>query len=231
MKKFLKWLDNFWYHYKWVTIVSVFIAAVIIIGVVQIADKEEADAKVVFFGAAILTGDQAHEIEVAFEQAMKGDYNGDGVKNLVLTSFAYYDDEQYNEKRDEALENDMAFLYDPSTRNDTITQLNTLIATGDTLICLINPYIYDELAKRNAFETLDELLGYKPEYARDDYSVYLKDTDFGKYYTAFNVLPDDTILCMCKISENTFFSNKTASQKNYERHKEMFRDIFSFTSN
>lgn len=230
MKKFLKWLDNFWYHYKWVTIVSVFVAVVVIIGVVQISGREESDVKLAFFGPAVIAGEQQHNIEAAFEQIMSSDYNNDGKKNIALTSFAYYDDEQYKEKQKEALENDMLFVYDPSTRNDTITQFNALIGTGDTLICLLDEYIYNELSGRGAFETLENLLGYEPELARDDYSVYLKDTDFGKYYNAFDILPDDTILCMCKISENTFFSNKTASKKNYERSEQMFCDIFAFSS-
>lgn len=230
MEKFRKWLENFWYHYKWVTIVSAFIVAILILGVTQMLGKKEADAKVVFFGPASITGDIGHEIESAFEQTMSGDYNSDGEKIVNMTSFMYFDDEQYDKKVNEALEEDKLFVYDRSTRNDTIVQFNTLIGTGDTLICLLDKYIYDQLAERGTFETLKELLGYQPEYARDEYSVYLKDTEFGKYYNAFDALPEDTILCMCKISENTFFSNKSASKKNYERHKELFNDIFSFGS-
>ncbi len=30
----LKWLDNFWYHYKWHTIITLFVAVVVIVGVV-----------------------------------------------------------------------------------------------------------------------------------------------------------------------------------------------------
>ena len=40
MSKFLKWLDNYWYHYKWHTIIVAFFLIIGIISTVQIFNRE-----------------------------------------------------------------------------------------------------------------------------------------------------------------------------------------------
>ena len=41
--RFLKWLDNYWYHYKWRTIVILFFAVLLIVCVVQCSTVEKYD--------------------------------------------------------------------------------------------------------------------------------------------------------------------------------------------
>ena len=40
MSKVLKWLDNFWYHYKWVAIIVTFFLVLGIILIVQLVSRE-----------------------------------------------------------------------------------------------------------------------------------------------------------------------------------------------
>ena len=230
MKKFWKWLENYWYHYKWVTIVAVFVAVIAVIGISQMLNKEDADVRMVYFGPATVSGQQAGDMEFAFEQMMKSDYDGDGTKSVQITVLNYYTEEQYAEKKKEAEENETFFAYDPSKASDTISQLNTLIGTGDTAICLLDDEMYESLKEQGAFETLETVLGYKPEYALDDYSVYLGDTELAKSYSVFGAIPENTRLCVCKLSQNTYFMNKNAVSKAHERHLQMFRDIFAFVN-
>ena len=42
-KKALKWLDNFWYHYKWPTIIAAFFIAVFAICIAQAVTRSEYD--------------------------------------------------------------------------------------------------------------------------------------------------------------------------------------------
>lgn len=230
MDRFLKWLDNYWYHYKWVTIICVFLAAVLVIGVVQMAGAEENDVGIVYFGPSVLSADQTYEMELAFEQVMSKDYDGDGKRNALLISMTYMTDEQYEEKMKQAEEDEVYFAYDKSARNETIRQLNTLISTGETVICLIDESMYQTLNEQGCFESLQEVLGYTPSYAADDYSVRLGDTEFGEYYTAFDCVDPETRLCICKISQNTYFMNEKAIQQSYDRNKKMFCDIFALDS-
>ena len=78
--------------------------------------------------------------------------------------------------------------------------------------------------------TLEEVLGYKPEAALDDYSIRLCDTDFGRYFTCFDTLPENTVLCIRKISSASIFTGIKETEKKHEYHKEMFCAVMNFKS-
>ena len=72
--KFLKWLDNFWYHHKWKTIISLFLIVVLTVCIAQLVEKEDYDACVMYVGAA--TNGIPKSIEARLEELMGGEkYN------------------------------------------------------------------------------------------------------------------------------------------------------------
>ena len=56
--KFLKLLDNYWYHYKWHTILIGFFAMVLIVCFVQCSSVEDHDVVVCFSGNAIFNEEE-----------------------------------------------------------------------------------------------------------------------------------------------------------------------------
>ena len=48
---FLAWLDNFWYHYKWHTIISLFLVFAITICTVQSCQKTSYDIRIMYAGS------------------------------------------------------------------------------------------------------------------------------------------------------------------------------------
>ena len=48
-------LENFWYHYKGITLMSIFIAIVLIIGFKSCADKTLPDLKILYFSDAYIS--------------------------------------------------------------------------------------------------------------------------------------------------------------------------------
>ena len=44
MSKVLKWLDNFWYHYKWPFVIITFFVSLAIVLTVQLVSRENYDA-------------------------------------------------------------------------------------------------------------------------------------------------------------------------------------------
>ena len=78
LRKILKWLDNFWYHYKWVTLVTIFFVVTLTIIIVQMITKTNPDCNILYGGPAVLTANQTKEIENAFNALLPEDYNGDG---------------------------------------------------------------------------------------------------------------------------------------------------------
>lgn len=222
-----KWFSNYWYHYKWVTITVVFFVTVFAIGIYQMVDKESYDSNVLYAGPAILNKDQTAGIESAFASIMSTDHNEDGVKNVFINRFTILSDEQILEKQEEAVKEEDTLYYDPTQRTNTLSQIGTLFSVGEVSICLVDEYVYNIYRSQNAFLPLEELLGYKPEYARDNCSVYLKDTPFGQYFDALNALPEDTILCVRK---SAVFSDKSKKKANeqYAFDQKLFAAIIEF---
>lgn len=94
LRKILKWLDNFWYHYKWVTLVTIFFVVTLTIIIVQMITKTNPDCNILYGGPAVLTANQTKEIENAFNALLPEDYNGDGEKNISLQSITLMTKEQ-----------------------------------------------------------------------------------------------------------------------------------------
>ncbi|MBQ8288057.1 MAG: hypothetical protein IJX76_04715 [Clostridia bacterium] len=224
MEKFKKWLSNYWYHYKWTTIVVLFFATVIAIGVYQMAAKNSYDTQIVYAGPVLLLEeDHIEGVNDAFKAILPEDYNEDGVKNIQLHDFAILSDEQYAQKVEEA---GGSIAFDPSTRRNYISNITTLYSTGESSISLLDPYVYNIFFSQDAYVPLEEILGETPEYALDDYSVRLSDTPFGQYFDALDVLPEDTVLCFRKASEIST-SGETKAQYAFDR--KLFVAIFNFT--
>ena len=96
MNKFLKWFDNYWYHYKWHTIVGAFVAVFLVIVIGQMASKEKVDVYIMYAGPKSFTPAVIHEIEDAFEDIMP-DLNGDGKKIVQFTDIMYLTDKKIEE--------------------------------------------------------------------------------------------------------------------------------------
>ena len=230
MEKALSKLDNLWYHHKWLIIISLFFIVVLIIGIVQMAGGEKTDIRIVYCGSAVLSGEQRDAIESAFEQVMSRDFDGDGKKRVRLNAFTILSDKQLEEKKREATEDGDVLYYDPNSKNDTLMQLNSLLGTGETIICLFEDHIYENLRDEDAFAKLENIVGYLPENAADEYSVRIGDTDLGQYFTAFeNILPE-TRLCIRNMAVYAVVGNKKTAETEYGYHKEMFCDALNFTT-
>lgn len=238
---FLKWIENFWYHYKWHTIIALFFAVLLIVLIVQIAGREKYDISVIYCGPEKLDGEDLEKISAAFSEIMDEDYNGDGKMNAITFGEYILSPEQQKELAEEAdrLNDELSqgsddggkkveyvFLYTAQDHNAALNNVTTLVTTGEAVICLMDKYTYDIFNDNGAFASLSDVLGYKPEYALDDCSVYLKDTDFGKYFkSSFDLLPDDTILC---IRKKATVGVSRGFDEVYAAHIEIFERIFEF---
>ena len=72
--KFAKWFDNYWYHYKWITIGAVFLIVVIIVSIVQSVEKKKEDITLVYAGPEYITATQTASIQDVFNAVMPEDF-------------------------------------------------------------------------------------------------------------------------------------------------------------
>jgi len=230
VEKFLSKLENIWYHYKWAIIAALFALIIIIIVITQVLHQEKTDIRIAYCGPAVISADQNNEICGVLTSLMSKDFDGDGNKNLRLTAFAFLTDDQLAGKQQEAADDGDFILYDPTSRSEVRTQLTSLIASGEVIICLLDDYMYSELLGQNAFATLEGVLGYKPEKAADDYSICVGDTDFWQYFTAMHSIPENTRLCIVNMSVTAMIGNRETAEREYGWHKQMLSDMLSFKS-
>jgi hypothetical protein len=122
----------------------------------------------------------------------------------------------------------MLVKYAPYTV-DRVRQTFTSAITGDGYVCLIDKYWYDILKDNNALVPLSEVLGYAPDAAIDDYSLYLKDLEFYKFFTdSVGKLPEDTIVCFRVMPATSSIIGRKEAKKMYGYSMKLFRAMIEF---
>lgn len=227
-KKILSWLDNFWYHHKWkVIIVSIFTFAIGIC-VFSMVNRESYDVSILYTGPHLFKTEEKDAVVLSFESVMKTDYNGDGKKCVDLFDMTAFTNEQAESAIAQA-ENDGELLIINTYSFNTVSQsFSQQMLAGDSMICLLDPYWYGVILENGGLVPLASVLGSKPEYACDDYSVRLCDTDFGKYFTSLSSIPEDTLLCLRSMPVGTSIAGGKNAEKAYGYQKEFFKDILNF---
>lgn len=227
MDKVKKWFENVWYHYKFHIICVIFFAIFLVIVTGQMMSKEEIDINILYAGPNYVTS-EIPSMKNAFIQTMSYDYNGDGEKVVHVTDITLLTDAQLSQRAKDAAAIGEKFLYDPSDIQDAKTKFELEIFSGEAIICLVDEYWFDYVNESSGFLPLAEVLGYKPDNMINEYGVYLKDTAFGQFYTVFENLPDNIVLCIRRMTTTTIFKSTKKEETRYEYHLQMFKDIFDF---
>lgn len=234
MQNFKKWIENFWYHYKWQTILVVFFLTFIIIAVTQMATKDKIDVNVFYTGPYVFSPREIGQVEEAYEALMTYDYNGDGEKGAEFTNIVLLTNDQVLKIREDSKSGANSpdvvddIVIDANAIREAENVFNQQIFAGQVLVCMMDPYWYNEVKNAGGWCKLSDILGYKPDFACDDYSVLLKDMKFAQYFKVFARLPEDTRLALRTISTVSSFTQKEKEKERWGWNAEMMRDLFLF---
>ncbi|MBE6767010.1 MAG: hypothetical protein E7550_05390 [Ruminococcaceae bacterium] len=120
---FAEKFQNFWYYYKYVMLIIVFLAVVLGVSIAQCATREKYDTEVILYTRASYTEKQINAIEAELEKYCE-DIDGDGVVNVQVIDCSYHKNtgfEHSNAKESKLnaniTSNDVAILY--ITDNET----------------------------------------------------------------------------------------------------------------
>lgn len=225
---FLRWLDNFWYHYKWHTIATVFILIVLSVCLVNCVNNSKTDDAIFTYAGPkefFSNPKEKQNVEGVLTNLSKKVYGEDAEIEIALNSFLIYSEEQIKEiesehfiSETEKLKVDTAFNTGESQRLDEYLQ------TGESYILMLDPSIYDRFIGDNGtterLVPLSEIYGEAPEGANDNYSVRLGDTSIYRNITELQCLPEDTLLC---IHHRLLIS--VMSQEEYDKQVNIFKDM------
>lgn len=223
-------IENFWYHYKWPTIIIAFFAAFLIIAAAQMASKEEYDAHILYAGPTYLDGETVQDILDTITEASEAatpvndnpaDYSGDGVLSLDFNKIVYVPEALAEEYVDSDI------YFNGSTNRNARGEFDNLIMIGEYVILMIDKSLYDTTVGTGAFLTWEESLGYTPDGAYDACGILLSDLPIGDE-NGLRQLPDDTVLCFRGKSIVNQFNKKVQNEEMYAAQLELFRQIVTY---
>ena len=221
----LEKIDNFWFYHKWKVITVVAAVFLVFIMCIQMCGNVADDVTLMYAGSSYLTTvPNYEEILAKFEEVMPYDFDGDGTKKVEFAALNIYSKEQIEARKAEIASG--ADIPEINTHINTqeYTSFNRLMQTGEYSFCLIEKWLYDDIAK-GVFCKLEDTLGAKPEYAIDSYAVMFWDTDFAKANAeAFAAIPKETVLCLRMKNSIT----RKGSETNHNNAKEMFIAVINY---
>lgn len=199
-------LSDFWYHYKWHTIVSLLLVLVIAFLSVQTCRRrKESDCVLLYAGP--------HAVAYPDKEQLLGSVAAAGGSDKAdlyhyIVSFE---------------------TGSSGTNYEGLTNFDAEIQSGEALILLLSPALYARVAEQNAVVPLDGYVG-------DTAAVWYDDTRRAVCLSSlplagapgFSTLPGDTLLCLRgPVSVGAVFRRRRA-EKRYRTAEETLRALLSY---
>ena len=216
MSKFLKWLDNYWYHYKWHTIIVTFFLVIGIISTVQIFNKESYDAYVMYVGGQDIPDTKYHDIMQSLK-AVSSDYDKNKEHQINFAKSAFISDP----------ENNLA-----STINAPTIQFLQGLVYQPYYIYLMDVEVYKLYKDSGVFVPISEIVKDVPEdWYYDETAVYFDKTDYANSFAGVDDLGENTLLVIKIMPYSSSKRVIEAERRAYENHLDMLKNILSYRKN
>ncbi len=209
-----KW-ENFWYHYKWHTVVSLFLVFVVLFLGLQTCPKNEYGYFVMYAGPKSLSTKDT----MAMADGLEAIAEGAGLEQGKQVSFSYLFINMDKDSGTGGLTSQNLQVFDDD------------IITGKSIVLLISPDLYRRLIESDGgIVVLDEYLPegeHTAEFADDTHRGILL-SSLGLYeQEGFSALPADTLVCLrSPVSLGNLFRPEKA-QKEYGKYETLFRAILA----
>lgn len=210
-------IRHIWYYYKWFIIFALIVIGFASVCFVQCANNKEPDAVIMYAGPQPMSSAYYKYIDAALTDIMSEDSNGDGEKTVDLIEITLATSAPTNSQQ--TLQ---------SVQQDTNRERFYIErTTGPSVIYLIDKKIYPSM--KGTLCSLEDVLGYVPENAADDYGIYLSDLPCYKN-TDLRYLPSDAVLCIRQQRQFSMIKGNDSEQY-YNANVSFFKDIVNWTEN
>ena len=213
MENFKKWLENYWYHYKWFTIITLFFGIALIVCLQQCSAKDEYDMYTLYAGPCYIGGNESAELRDAVNDYMETDR-----QNVCINSFVYVSES----KRQEYKENDA--YYNDGINMQQTSDFFDFLYTASFNMLILDGELYSLIKKDEILTPISEISDIGAERSEDGYCVRLYDTSLPQKYSLFAKMPEDTVLCYRKSVLLQQVASKNDSSA-YEYQRSVFKKI------
>ena len=217
-------IKNFIYYYKWHILIIAFFVSVISVMVHQMMTREEYDIRILYAGQKIFSESELTAVPDALTQ-LGEDYDGNGVKTAQMFDLIIMTDEELNEAYEMGYN---PYYLNGSTVKENRETLTFHAMANEFTLLFLSPENYNLLRNHNMLVKLADL-GYGeelPAAAMDDYAVLLKELDASVFFSGIGCFPDDTVMCIKRISESK--DGKSKADKLQQDHIDLFKKIVAF---
>ena len=225
----LAWLDNFWYHYKWHTLIALFLAVVLIVGVAQMCQKNKYDIYIMYAGIHDVerkstTGVSEYETLLQGLKKISKDYDGDGETNVSFLPLFLPSAKEIEElNKQDGVEVNTAVVA------DNVEIFNTNIVYSNYYLCFLSTTVYENYRTTAGVDIFVPLGSYVEGtdaelYAPD--AILLSSTDFGKS-AGFSDFPEDTVICL-RIHSEVAANLTGSSAEHYKNAEDTLRALLAY---
>ncbi len=198
----LSWLDNFWYHYKWHSIVALFLVLVIVVCSFQMCSKESYDTHIMYAGHKRILhtsedGDiPEYNIIISSLKRISEDSDGDGKISPAFSDLFVMSDEMKEKIEAELDKGEQVNESLLSTDRKTLTDR---MMYSEYYVCLLAEDVYRDYRVISDIDMFLPLAPYTSEggeyeWAGED-AIYLRSTPFYEM-AGICELPEDTVICL-----------------------------------
>ena len=231
--KFREKVENFWYHYKWHTIIAIFLIIAVTVSTLQMCAKVDFDTYIMYAGAEEIDrksedGDVSEYTAVLSSlKRVVSDYNEDkeitvSFKNLFVPS-------------EEELEQILAEFPNAQINYSLLEEDNRILLENmrysDYYICFISKSVYEKYKTMDGVEIFAPLSQYVdadnvPEYYSES-AILLSSVGFYSL-PGISDLPADTLICLRRVSAFASKTNGKRAKSEFKNAEEIITKILNY---
>ncbi len=228
--RFGKWLENFWYHYKFRTIAVLLLAVALVICIAQCAGRpKRATFNICYAGdmnlGTSMSGDTPTQVAMkkslypAVSRITEEDDEKKISESLSFYNYLIDDDSSYTSVLDQSRQNKQ------NLKSELDAASGYLFLLSESLF---EDYAFSPAEREPYMVKVDDYLPADASDIRlteDHYGVYLHSTPLGEV-KGFCDLPEDTILCL-RISFSVFQHDSRSQRELYAQNEALFRAMLN----
>ena len=187
MEKAKAWFENYWYHYKWMTIIIASSIIALTVCLVQCSKKEDYTMYALYAGHVYIGGEQSKGLTEAISNYTESDG-----KNISVNSFTYVS----SEKKEE-YEAGGAY-YNAGINMQQREDFFNFLYTANFNMLILDPELYSQIRHEEIIKPMTEISETAAAKSKDGYCIRLGDTSLPDKYPIFEKMGEDTVLCFRK---------------------------------
>lgn len=218
---FSEWLENIWYHSKWMIIFGGMMVLFVVVSVVQLVSTSGPDVNILHVGPMYLSSEAIDRIETTLKD-FSDDYNDDGDFSLSILDITV-----------DKLSDGQGGTVNVDYNNQALQRFQTEIRAGDAAIYALDKYYFDICLKEGLLTPLDDIIDdvdMPANTVKDEkgviYGVYVSDLDVYSLSGIEN-FPDTAILCLRRSPENDQISYGR-TQEEWEGNRKTFVNLIKY---